>query len=146
MHHVLCLTNNKLPYLKHLICVWHCITCFLLIISFELSNSWSIYWDSHCMHEETDAQRKNHLHNVLYLLLINSRLAFKVHGFFPYLTVIIMYLQSPTSTWASLVAQRLKRLSAMRKTWVWPLGREDPLEKEMATHSSILAWRIPWTE
>ena len=34
----------------------------------------------------------------------------------------------------------------MQKTWVWPLGQEDPLEKEIATHSSILAWRIPWTE
>ena len=48
--------------------------------------------------------------------------------------------------WASLVAQRLKRLPAMQETWVRPLGWEDPLEKEMATHSSILAWRIPWTE
>ena len=47
---------------------------------------------------------------------------------------------------ASLMAQRLKRLPAMRETWVRPLGWEDPLEKEMATHSSILAWRIPWTE
>ena len=37
-------------------------------------------------------------------------------------------------------------LPAMRETWVRSLGREDPLEKEMATHSSILAWRIPWTE
>ena len=46
----------------------------------------------------------------------------------------------------SLVAQRLKRLPAMQETWVQSLGREDPLEKEMATHSSILAWRIPWTE
>ena len=48
--------------------------------------------------------------------------------------------------WASLVAQRLKHLPAMWETWVRSLGREDPLEKEMATHSSILAWRIPWTE
>ena len=48
--------------------------------------------------------------------------------------------------WASLVAQRLKRLPAMRETWVRSLGCEDPLEKEMATHSSILAWRIPWME
>ena len=40
----------------------------------------------------------------------------------------------------------LKRLPAMRETWFRSLGREDPLEKEMATHSSILAWRIPWTE
>ena len=46
----------------------------------------------------------------------------------------------------SLVAQRLKRLPPMQKTWVRSLGREDPLEKEMATHSSILAWEIPWTE
>ena len=47
---------------------------------------------------------------------------------------------------ASLVAQRLKRLPPMQETWVRSLGREDPLEKEMAIHSSILAWRIPWTE
>ena len=47
---------------------------------------------------------------------------------------------------ASLVAQRLKCLPAMWETLVWSLGREGPLEKEMATHSSILAWRIPWME
>ena len=47
---------------------------------------------------------------------------------------------------ASLVDQRLKRLPPMQEIWVQSLGREDPLEKEMATHSSILAWRIPWTE
>ena len=47
---------------------------------------------------------------------------------------------------ASLVAQRLKRLPEMRETWVRSLVWEDPLEKEMATHSNILAWRIPWTE
>ena len=46
----------------------------------------------------------------------------------------------------NLVAQRIKRLPAMQETWVRSLGWEDPLEKEMATHSSILAWRIPWTE
>ena len=46
----------------------------------------------------------------------------------------------------SLVAQTVKRLPTMRETWVRSLGREDPLEKEMATHSSILAWRIPWME
>ena len=44
------------------------------------------------------------------------------------------------------MAQRLKRLPAMWETRVRSLGWEDPLEKEMATHSSILAWRIPWTE
>ena len=44
------------------------------------------------------------------------------------------------------MAQRLKRLPAMWETWVQSLGWEDPQEKEMATHSSILAWRIPWME
>ena len=53
-------------------------------------------------------------------------------------------LRCPTE--ASLVTQGLKHLPAMRETWVQSLGREDSLEKEMATHSSILAWRIPWTE
>ena len=47
---------------------------------------------------------------------------------------------------ASLVAQMLKRLPALWETWVQSLGQEDPLEKEMATHSSILAWRIPRKE
>ena len=44
------------------------------------------------------------------------------------------------------VAQRVKHLPAMQETWVRSLGQEDPLEKEMATHSSTLAWKIPWTE
>ena len=47
---------------------------------------------------------------------------------------------------ASLVAQKVKNLPAMQETWVQSLGWEDSLEKEMATHSGILAWRIPWTE
>ena len=47
---------------------------------------------------------------------------------------------------ASLVAQMVKNLSAMRETRVQSLGSDDPLEEGMATHSSILAWRIPWTE
>ena len=48
--------------------------------------------------------------------------------------------------WTSLVAQTVKRLSTMRETWVRSLGWEDPLEKEMAIHSSTIAWKIPWTE
>ena len=48
--------------------------------------------------------------------------------------------------WAyRLMAQMVKSLPAMQETWVRFLGWEDPLEKEMAIHSSILAWRIPWT-
>ena len=48
--------------------------------------------------------------------------------------------------YSPLVAQTIKHLPAMRETWVRSLGREDPLEKEMATHPSILAWKIPWME
>ena len=44
------------------------------------------------------------------------------------------------------MAQMIKNLPAMQETWVRSLGQEDPLEKRMAMHSSILAWRIPWTE
>ena len=54
-----------------------------------------------------------------------------------------MQLQGST---ASLVAQTVKNLPAMQKTQVPSLGQEDPLEKDMATHCSILDWRIPWTE
>ena len=61
-------------------------------------------------------------------------------------TLSIFFYNQEHHNWASLVAQRLKRLPAMWETWVRSLGQEDPLDKEMATHSSILAWRIPWTE
>ena len=54
--------------------------------------------------------------------------------------------QQQKDKYVILVAQTLKRLPAMRETWVRSLGQEDPWEKEMATHSSILAWRIPWME
>ena len=49
------------------------------------------------------------------------------------------------NSWASLVAQLVKNLPAMWETWVQPMGWEDSLEKGKATHSSILAWRTPWT-
>ena len=52
----------------------------------------------------------------------------------------------PLDFGASHVAQTVKHLPAMWETWVQSLGRGDPLEKEMATHSSTLAWKIPWTE
>ena len=57
-----------------------------------------------------------------------------------YICIVCMY------NWASLVAQMVKHQPAMRETRVKSLGWEDPLEKEMATHSSTLAWKIPWTE
>ena len=54
--------------------------------------------------------------------------------------------RGPWVAWASLVAQTVKNLPAMQETQVQSLGWEDPLEKKVAAHSSILAWRTPWTE
>ena len=56
------------------------------------------------------------------------------------------YPSPPSDVLVSLVAQTVKNLPAMQETWVRPLGWDDPLEEGMATHSSTLAWRIPWTE
>ena len=58
----------------------------------------------------------------------------------------IYYIISYIYLWVSLIAKLVKNLSAMQETQVQSLGQEDPLEKEMTTHSTILAWRIPWTE
>ena len=49
-------------------------------------------------------------------------------------------------SWASLMAHTIKNLPVRQETWVRSLGGEDPLEKEMTTHSNILAWKIPWME
>ena len=59
------------------------------------------------------------------------------------ISAVVWYFEH---SWASLVAQSVKNLPAVQETWVRSLGWEDPLEKEMATHSSILAWKISWTE
>ena len=75
------------------------------------------------------------------------RLNARIHG--PRLVTLFpeqLSLICSSHQWAFLVAQRVKNLLAMHKTRVWSGGQEDPLEKGMATHSSILAWRIPWTE
>ena len=58
----------------------------------------------------------------------------------------IQYCEFYAVQWASLVAQMVKNQPAIQETWVQSLGWENPLEKRMATHSSIFAWRIPWTE
>ena len=63
----------------------------------------------------------------------------------PYLFTSCFYLISSNGNWASLIAQLVKNLPATQETWVQSLDWEDPLEKGKATHSSVLAWRIPWT-
>ena len=57
-----------------------------------------------------------------------------------------MFAREKKREWASLAAQMVKNLPAVQETQIQSLGQEDPLEKEMATHSSILAWKIPGTE
>jgi len=59
---------------------------------------------------------------------------------------IITIITTSIHYWTSLVAQMVKHLSTMWETRVRALGWEDPLEKEMAIHSSTIAWKIPWTE
>ena len=62
------------------------------------------------------------------------------------LSTLYSFSTPPNAFWASLIAQLVKNLSAMQETRIRSLVWEDPLKKEMAIHSSILAWRIPWTE
>ena len=61
-------------------------------------------------------------------------------SFWPYYPIYILHIK------VSCLAQTVKNLPAMQETWIRFLGLEDPLEKGMSTHSSLLAWRIPWTE
>ena len=65
---------------------------------------------------------------------------------FPITPAPIIYPKTLVPFWDSLVTQMVKNLPAMQETWVQSLGLEDPLEKGMVTHSSILAWGIPRTE
>ena len=77
------------------------------------------------------------------LLHMKKKKVFSRRNFYPSL---ILGLHGGLVFWTSLVAQMVKRLPTMWETRVQSLGREDPLEKRMATNSSILAWKIPWTE
>ena len=69
-----------------------------------------------------------------------------MYNIYSILSYSIIYQGFILYTRASLVAQMIKSLPAKQKTWVQFLVQEDPLEKGMAIHSNILAWRIPWTE
>ena len=67
----------------------------------------------------------------------------------PWMVIIILKYINVSNQYVihlKIIAQLVKNLPTMQETWVQSLGQEDPLEEGMATHSSILAWRIPWTE
>ena len=98
-----------------------------------------------------------HSHTVDFLLLLlwlfsfKHFLCFRLRQQMQYILndfgMNLMWLASPLIVVkTSLVAQTVKHLPTMWETWVWSLGQEDPLVKEVATHSTVLAWRIPWTE
>ena len=70
----------------------------------------------------------------------------KINGYILFQNLTNCILQIDTVYSMSVVAQTVKNLPAMQETWVRSLGQEDPLEKGMASHYSIFAWRIPWTE
>ena len=78
-------------------------------------------------------------------LLLSAHIACEVNFLSTQVITKTFYIK-PGIYRASLVAQMVKNQPTMQETWVQSLGREDPLEKGMGTHSSILAWRIPWTE
>ena len=67
-------------------------------------------------------------------------------GIYAQIYVILFFIYIYERRGASLVAQLVKNLLAVQETWVWSLGWEDPLKKQMAIHSSILAWKISWAE
>ena len=79
-----------------------------------------------------------HVHYQSVPLLCKAFLTVRLFNCEPFRVIALLIL--------TYLAQTVKPLSTMWETWVRSLGREDPLEKELATHSSILAWKIPWTE
>ena len=94
--------------------------------------------DPECSQKQTN----KHLYKTRY----RRKTLFIREGFVSGLKKCIYKIDYYTNLGASLITQLVNHLPAMQETWVRFLGQEDPLEKEMATHSSILAWRIPWTE
>ena len=97
------------------------IMSFSLLQSVSVSQFFFVFHDFGTLQENSD---------------VFCRLSFNVNSY------IFLLLNYGYRFWDSLVARRIKHLPAMRETQVWSLGWEDPLEKEMAAHSSILAWRI----
>ena len=82
------------------------------------------------------------LFSVLFIV-ISDNLLVTLYSLFHHSVLFVFVFNCISVFWTSLVAQRLKHLPAMRETWVRSLGWEDPLEEGVATHSSILTWRIP---
>ena len=76
---------------------------------------------------------------------LSQKLKKNIYGIYLKNSLFVCFLRKVIVGWTCLVAQMVKRLPTTRDTWVQSLGWEDLLEKKMATHSSVLAWKIPWT-
>ena len=99
----------------------------------------SFYFGMSLQRSLTNQQTRGIAFSPLLISLLEGAQAWRV------LTQLSLFNHSLLPPWASLVAPMVKNLPAIQETRVWSLGREDLLEKEMVIHSSILAWRIPWT-
>ena len=122
-----------------------------------LSNLLNMPWEPNKTHMQAELSLWV---SILWPEVSEHPLSFKSHGssgtwkllkntpskFHPFLSSQVLFVSHLSYCGASLVAQMVKNLPAMRETWVQSLDWKDPLEKGMATHSSILAWRIPWIE
>ena len=88
------------------------------------------------------------IHNAAMNIMMHVSFLISIWGFFFFLVICpaVKLVGHMVVIWASLVAQVVKNPPAMWETWVQSLGWEDPLEEGMATHSSVLGWRIPWPE
>ena len=84
--------------------------------------------------------------NFQYFVIMNKSMDLFSFFFFFFGQKYPNYLGENLGPWGFLGSSVVKNPPAVKNTWVWSLGWEDPLEKEMETHSSILAWEIPWTE
>ena len=86
------------------------------------------------------------LYNVVFISAAQQSKSAIYTGLCPLFGISSPFRSPQIIGWASLVAEMMKNPPAVQEIWVQPLGQEDPLEKGMATHSSILSWRISWTE
>ena len=141
---------------------YHCDAgeCFLeplAVISQRKTNGETLGWPSLCPAQGSDRSgslpswscrhqtQPGVFHLVSWLMMWTRQTSPPVLLAYPRLSHLYLWLFIPDN-WASLVAQLVRNPPALRETWVRSLGREDPLEEEMATQPSILVWRTPWTE
>ena len=143
----MCVTSNS-PFLSY---YYHCFYLYIFCSCFQLLSCVQLFATPSIAARQASLSFTISL-SLLKLICIESVMPFNhlilchplLQNFF--FTIIYFDIQLGPDLLDSLVAQTVKSLPAMQETWLRSLGWEDPLEKEIATHSSIIAWKIPWTE